>query len=135
MNKEDLYKVLGLDKNAGREDIKKAYHRLAHIHHPDKKNDGDASEYIRIREAFETLADENRRKEYDENDREAVGVNVRRSPSPKGRTNAKKYVFAGNDISDHDDLLDMIFREFFGFSKRPPSGKGSNHIHYDDLLG
>ena len=65
MQKDDLYKILGLDKNASKEDIKKAYHRLAHIHHPDKKSDDDASDYIKIREAFDTLGNEDKRKDYD----------------------------------------------------------------------
>lgn len=134
MNREDLYKILGLDKNASREDIKKAYHRLAHIHHPDKKSDEDASDYIKIREAFETLADEIRRKESDEKDGDSVRVNIRKSSSTEGRRNVRRSRFKEHDFRDHDELIDMIFREFFGNTWRSASPKGPNHIHYDDLI-
>jgi DnaJ family protein A protein 2 len=49
----DYYKILQLDTNCTLEDIKKAYHRLAHIHHPDKG--GDVREFIKIKDAYEYL--------------------------------------------------------------------------------
>lgn len=57
--RKDYYKILGIDKNADETQIKKAYRKLAIVHHPDK-NPGDASAEARfkdISEAYETLSD------------------------------------------------------------------------------
>ncbi|MCI0686734.1 MAG: molecular chaperone DnaJ [Sporichthyaceae bacterium] len=65
---KDYYKVLGVPKDAPAADIKKAYRKLARQHHPDA-NKGDAAaeeRFKEISEAYDVLADEKRRKEYDE---------------------------------------------------------------------
>ncbi len=63
----DYYKILELDKNAGEEDIKKAYRRLARKLHPDlNPNDAKAKEkFQQINEANEVLSDPEKRKKYD----------------------------------------------------------------------
>jgi molecular chaperone DnaJ len=60
----DYYKILGVEKNASKEDIKKAFHKLAHKYHPDKK-DGDENKFKEINEAYQTLSDEEKRSQYD----------------------------------------------------------------------
>src|SRR5881275_1155164 len=64
----DYYKILGLDKNATAEDIKKAYRKLARTHHPDlNPNDKEAhKKFQRINEANEVLSDPEKRKKYDQ---------------------------------------------------------------------
>lgn len=59
----DYYKTLGVNENATKEDIKKAYRKLSLKHHPDKG--GDNNTFAEINNAFETLYDDNKRKEYD----------------------------------------------------------------------
>jgi DnaJ family protein C protein 7 len=57
--RKDYYKILGVDKDAGETEIKKAYRKLAIVHHPDK-NPGDeaaAERFKDIGEAYETLSD------------------------------------------------------------------------------
>lgn len=63
----DYYKVLGLDKNASTDDIKKAYRKLARKHHPDlNPNDKEANKlFQQINEANEVLSDPENRKKYD----------------------------------------------------------------------
>ena len=59
MSKRDYYDVLGVDKNAGEADIKKAYRKLAVKYHPDK-NPGDSSaekKFKEVSEAYEVLMD------------------------------------------------------------------------------
>lgn len=64
----DYYKILGIDKNAGTEDIKKAYRKLARKHHPDlNPNDKEAhKKFQQINEANEVLSDPEKRKKYDQ---------------------------------------------------------------------
>lgn len=64
----DYYKVLGLDRNASADDIKKAYRKLARKHHPDlNPNDPQAVKtFQQINEANEVLSDPEKRKKYDQ---------------------------------------------------------------------
>ena len=64
----DYYKILGVDKNAGDEDIKKAYRKLARKYHPDlNPNDKEANKkFQQINEANEVLSDPEKRKKYDQ---------------------------------------------------------------------
>lgn len=68
MAKRDYYDVLGVQKGAAKDDIKKAYRRLAILNHPDK-NPGDKAAEERFKEAteaYEILADEQKRQAYDQ---------------------------------------------------------------------
>jgi curved DNA-binding protein CbpA len=58
--KDKFYKILGLSNGASEEDIKKAYRKLAMLHHPDKnKNEKSHQKFIKINEAYAALTDEN----------------------------------------------------------------------------
>jgi len=59
----DHYQTLGVAKNATQDEIKKAYRRLAGIHHPDKG--GDTAEFQKIQQAYEILSDPNKKQQYD----------------------------------------------------------------------
>ena len=64
----DYYKILGVDKNASQDEIKKAYRKLARKHHPDlNPNDKEAhKKFQQINEANEVLSDHDNRKKYDQ---------------------------------------------------------------------
>ncbi len=64
MQQKDYYKILGVEKSASSEDIKKAYYKLAHQHHPDKK-EGDEKKFKEINEAYQVLSDKEKRSNYD----------------------------------------------------------------------
>ena len=61
---KNLYEILGVEKNADKEEIKKAFRKLAHRYHPDKKG-GDAEKFKEINEAYFILSDDKKRGEYD----------------------------------------------------------------------
>ncbi len=60
---KNYYDILGIEKKATKEDIKKAFRKLAQKHHPDKG--GDEAKFKEITEAYATLADDKKRREYD----------------------------------------------------------------------
>lgn len=60
---KDFYAILGVDKKATQDDIKKAFRKLAHKHHPDKG--GSDEKFKEITEAYSILSDEKKRREYD----------------------------------------------------------------------
>ena len=64
---EDYYKILGIDKNASSDAIKKAYRKLALKYHPDKNpgNKGAEENFKKISEAYAVLGDAEKRKQYD----------------------------------------------------------------------
>ena len=61
---KDYYKILGVDKNSSKDDVKKAFRNLAHKYHPDKKG-GDEAKFKEVSEAYSVLGDDQKRTEYD----------------------------------------------------------------------
>ncbi|MFA6414897.1 MAG: molecular chaperone DnaJ [Candidatus Paceibacterota bacterium] len=61
---KDYYNVLGVDRKATQDDIKKAFRKLAHKYHPDKGGT-DESKFKEITEAYSVLSDDKKRREYD----------------------------------------------------------------------
>lgn len=71
----DYYDILGISRNASPEEIKKAYRNLARKYHPDVNRAADAADKFKeISLAYETLSDDNKRKQYDRFGPEGVGV-------------------------------------------------------------
>ena len=110
---KDYYHILGVEKTASEDDIKKAFRKLAQKYHPDKKG-GDEKKFKEVSEAYAVLSDKNRRAKYD------VGG------AYTGSANAGQG-FAGFDFSQFTDGfggfqqsnfqefdLGDIFGEFFG---------------------
>lgn len=62
---KDYYKILGVDKTATPEEIKKAFRKLAHQYHPDKQG-GDESKFKEVNEAYQVLGNAEKRKQYDQ---------------------------------------------------------------------
>ena len=62
---KDYYNTLGVDKSASPDEIKKAFRKLAHEHHPDKKS-GDEAKFKELNEAYQVLGDQKKRSQYDQ---------------------------------------------------------------------
>ncbi|MBI2108613.1 MAG: molecular chaperone DnaJ [Parcubacteria group bacterium] len=65
MPHQNYYATLGVEKNASKDEIKKAFHKLARKYHPDNKAGGDEKKFKEINEAYQVLSNEKRRAEYD----------------------------------------------------------------------
>ncbi|MDI3381292.1 molecular chaperone DnaJ [Xenophilus aerolatus] len=86
--KRDYYEVLGVPKNAGEDEIKKAYRKLAMKYHPDR-NQGDAgaaaeAKFKEAKEAYEMLSDGQKRAAYDQYGHAGVDPNMRGGMGPEG---------------------------------------------------
>ncbi|MBU0597063.1 molecular chaperone DnaJ [Patescibacteria group bacterium] len=62
---KDYYKILNVEKGSSNDEIKKAFRKLAHQYHPDKK-DGDEKKFKEVNEAYQVLGDEKKREQYDQ---------------------------------------------------------------------
>ena len=107
-NKRDYYEVLGVQKGASAEDIKKAYRKLAMKYHPDRNPDNKEAEekFKEAAEAYEVLSDDDKRSRYDQFGFAGVDPNY-----GAGQGGAYGGGFGG--FGDFGDLGD-IFGSFFG---------------------
>ncbi|MEX2052490.1 MAG: molecular chaperone DnaJ [Candidatus Paceibacterota bacterium] len=62
---KDYYDILGVNKDAKKDEIKKAFYKLAHKYHPDKK-EGDEAKFKEVNEAYQVLSDDSKRSKYDQ---------------------------------------------------------------------
>src|SRR3990167_8652789 len=69
---KDYYNILGVGHAASKEEIKKAFHKLAHQYHPDKKG-GNEAKFKEVNEAYQTLSDDTKRRAYDTYGEAGVG--------------------------------------------------------------
>ncbi|MFB6248137.1 MAG: DnaJ C-terminal domain-containing protein [Salinibacter sp.] len=120
---KNLYDVLGVDDDASKEDIKKAYRKLAREHHPDRNPDDPNAEerFKEIQKAYSILSDEEKRRQYDAQRRFGGGGfgGPNGGQGPRGRRGA-----GGPEIrfeqGNFDDVfggrggLGDIFESFFG---------------------
>jgi curved DNA-binding protein len=106
MSETDYYKILGVNKNASKEDIKKSYRKLAMKYHPDhtKGNKSAEEKFKKISEAYAVLSDKEKRKQYDTFG--AAGFQQRFS---------QEDIFKGFDF---DSILGELFGKGRGFSGR-----------------
>lgn len=62
---KDYYNILGINKTASKDEIKKAFYKLAHKYHPDKK-EGNEAKFKEVNEAYQILSDDTKRSKYDQ---------------------------------------------------------------------
>jgi molecular chaperone DnaJ len=124
MANKDYYNVLGVSRTASQDDIKKAYRKLAHEHHPDKKT-GNADKFKEVNEAYQVLSDPQKRSNYD---------NFGFAYNDGGFANGGQgggYNFNQEDIwnmfggsrggrrGSAEDIFDMFSEMFGGFRQQP----------------
>ncbi|HID37481.1 MAG TPA: molecular chaperone DnaJ [Ghiorsea sp.] len=120
MSKRDYYDVLGVDKGADKNDIKRAYRKLAMKYHPDRNPDDEkaAESFREVTEAYEVLADEEKRARYDQYGH--AGVDDQMGGFGAGG-------FQGSHASqDFGDLFGNIFGEAFGGGGGQTNNQGAD---------
>lgn len=121
----DYYKVLGLDKSATEDDIKKAYRKLARKYHPDlNPNDKEAEKkFKQLNEANEVLSDPEKRKKYDEYGKDWPYADEieKQKRARKSQGDFGGYTYSGGQSAD--DFSDF-FESMFGGGGFRSSGRG-----------
>jgi len=123
----DYYEILGVKKDASPEEIRKAFHRLAHKYHPDKG--GDEKKFKEINEAYQVLSDKQKRAQYDQFGRIFDQGQPGSGPFEGwawGTGSQGGVEFDFGDIGD-------IFEDFFGVSS--PFGMGRRSSRKDIKRG
>ena len=133
-NKDDYYSVLGVEKSAGQDELKKAYKKLALKFHPDKNQAPGADEAFKtISVAFSVLGDEEKRRNYDR-----FGVSSTNGSGPSG-SGAFASPFGSHGFSFHESgeiSPEELFNLFFNaaFSQHQHS-HGHPHAHTHNPFG
>lgn len=131
-NKRDYYEVLGVDKNATDEDLKRAYKKLALRYHPDRCKDKDATErFQEISEAYEVLSDKDKRAQYDQFGFD--GPNTGSGFSGFNPFDLFRAHFGGNPFDDDDDGFSPFGFGGFGHRSRAPKADFDSPENGSDL--
>lgn len=134
--KRDYYEVLGVSKNASKDEIKSAFRKLAKKYHPDISKEENAEEKFKeVQEAYSVLSDDNKRRQYDQFGH--AGVNGPGAGSGFGGAGFGGAGF-GFDASDLGDIFDDLFGGGFGFGgsssrTRSRARKGSDILMQVEL--
>jgi curved DNA-binding protein len=115
MKYKDYYEVLGVERTASAEDIKKAYRKLAHKFHPDVSKEKNAKEkFQELGEAYETLKSPEKRAAYDQ-----LGSGFKPGQDFRPPPDWEQQFGGGGQSFDEADLADL----FAGLSGRRPGGR------------
>lgn len=123
---KDYYETLGVNKGASKDEIKKAFYKLAHKYHPDKK-EGNEAKFKEVNEAYQVLSDDAKRSKYDQ-----FGPGFEAGFSGGGFGGGQAGGFEGFDFGggfqngaefDFGNLND-IFSDFFGGGARAQTRRG-----------
>ena len=134
---QDYYETLGVARTATAEEIKRAFRKLARIHHPDVAKDKVAGEakFKEVNEAYEVLSDPDKRRQYDElgenwqhGGRDASAPESGRNGWTHTPGNETGFEFGGTGFSDFFESFFAGGRDGFG-SNRQPDGDGKMFAH------
>jgi len=132
MTKKDYYEILGVDRNASKEEIKKAYRKLALKFHPDKNPNKDAEEKFKeISEAYAVLYDDEKRAMYNRYGHAGIDQKYNYEDIFRGADFGDIFGSMGFDFED-------IFERFFGrrmdFGRKAGRSRGAD-LRYDIEIG
>ncbi|MDE2399877.1 MAG: molecular chaperone DnaJ [Patescibacteria group bacterium] len=124
---KDYYETLGVKKNASKEEIKKAFYKLAHKYHPDKK-EGNEAKFKQVNEAYQVLSDDTKRSKYDQFGSQYENMSQAHGQGAGGFEGFDFSNFAGGFQGGSADFdfgnLNDIFSDFFGGGGRAQARRG-----------
>lgn len=130
-NKRDYYEILGVERNAAADEIKKAYRKLAVKFHPDKNPGNKEAEekFKELGEAYEVLSDDNKRAAYDRYGHAAFSQGMGGGGAGMGGHDPFE-VFREVFGSGGGGIFGSIFEDAFGGNERSSRGRGAD-LRYD----
>lgn len=152
MSKRDYYDILGVSRSASKDDLKKAYRNLARKWHPDRNKEADAAKrFSEIQEAYDTLSDEQKRRNYDQFGHAGAAHGFPGGGRTGHPGSSRAYTwsssgapggFGGMDIGAGGADVGSIFESLFGGQRRgktargrsaPPAARGGDAHHTLDI--
>jgi len=136
---KDYYNILGVDKSASQDEVKKAYRKLAHQYHPDKKG-GDEAKFKEVNEAYQAIGNPEKRKQYDQFGQTFSGAGASQggfSWQDFAQSSGAGGPFGGgsrqqNVEFDMGDIGD-IFGDLFGFGRSAGSRRAQRAARGNDI--
>lgn len=120
---KDYYQILGVARAATEEEIKKAYRKLAHQYHPDKKG-GNEAKFKEINEAYQVLSDQEKRSRYD---RFGSADGFAGGGAPNwGGFDFSGFGQGGVEMGDLNDIFETFFDGMGGARRRPTVRRGND---------
>ena len=127
MQYKDYYKIMGVERNATQDEVKRAYRKLARKYHPDVSKETDAEKHFKeVGEAYEVLKDPEKRAAYDQ-----LGANWRAGQDFRPPSDWQEgFEFRGDGFNPGGTSFSDFFESLFGqgmgagFSGRQHSGRG-----------
>ncbi len=134
MEFKDYYKIMGVERDATQDQIKRAYRKLARKYHPDVSKESDAEERFKeVGEAYEVLKDPEKRAAYDQ-----LGANWKAgadfNPPPDWDAGFEfgGGGFTGGDAGDYSDFFESLFGQGFGAARGGGRRRSTFHARGED---
>jgi len=127
---KNYYDILGIDKGANDDEIKKAYRKLAHKHHPDKGG-GDEAKFKEINEAYQVLSDKAKRQQYDQFGRTFDGGGFSSQGGPASGWDFSGFQGFGDQGFEFGGGFEDIFSDIFGGGSRTQRKARGQDIQMD----
>ncbi|MBU4452770.1 DnaJ domain-containing protein, partial [Patescibacteria group bacterium] len=121
---KDYYKTLGIEKSASKDEIKRAFRKLAHEHHPDKG--GDEAKFKEVNEAYQVLSDDTKKSQYDQ-----FGSTFDQAGGGGFSGFGQGFSGQGVNFEDLGDMFGSFFGGGFGGGQRSRAQAQGQHIQVD----
>jgi len=128
MDYKDYYKIIGVEKDASQDEIKRAYRKLARKYHPDVSKEADAeARFKEVGEAYEALKDPEKRAAYDRLGANwQAGQDFNPPPDWDAGFEFSGAGYTGGDASDYSDFFESLFGRGFGSAQTQRQHTGFN---------